>query len=125
MSSRPRAAHSPCQTESPAFVRFGEPEQSAVRAARRALANGWADTAVRERAALLRRAADRIEERFEEFVAAEVADTGKPVTQVWARSLACSGEPESLIWRYQACTLTVGPHDKATRTWPTAPEGTT
>ncbi|MEV5540263.1 2-hydroxymuconic semialdehyde dehydrogenase [Saccharopolyspora shandongensis] len=53
----------------------------AVQAARRALANGWADTAVRERAALLRRAADRIEERFEEFVAAEVADTGKPVTQ--------------------------------------------
>ncbi|WP_207954759.1 aldehyde dehydrogenase family protein [Saccharopolyspora elongata] len=36
----------------------------AVQAARRALANGWADTPVRERAALLRRAADRIEERF-------------------------------------------------------------
>ena len=31
--------------------------------------------------ALLRRAADRIEERFEEFVAAEMADTGKPITQ--------------------------------------------
>ncbi|MWA15550.1 2-hydroxymuconic semialdehyde dehydrogenase [Streptomyces sp. BA2] len=53
----------------------------AVAAARRALDGGWADTAVRERTALLRRAADRIEERFEEFVAAEVADTGKPVTQ--------------------------------------------
>ncbi|MBW0282216.1 2-hydroxymuconic semialdehyde dehydrogenase, partial [Rhodococcus sp. FH8] len=35
----------------------------------------------RERTALLRRAADRIEERFEEFVAAEMADTGKPITQ--------------------------------------------
>ncbi|MFI6432339.1 2-hydroxymuconic semialdehyde dehydrogenase [Rhodococcus oryzae] len=53
----------------------------AVRSARRALDNGWADTPVRERAALLRRAADRIEERFEEFVAAEMADTGKPITQ--------------------------------------------
>ncbi|HBF78653.1 MULTISPECIES: 2-hydroxymuconic semialdehyde dehydrogenase [Streptomyces] len=53
----------------------------AVAAARRALDDGWASTAVRERAALLRRAADRIEERFEEFVAAEIADTGKPVTQ--------------------------------------------
>ncbi|QBJ96490.1 2-hydroxymuconic semialdehyde dehydrogenase [Rhodococcus sp. ABRD24] len=53
----------------------------AVQAARRALDGGWADSPVRERAALLRRAADRIEERFEEFVAAEVADTGKPITQ--------------------------------------------
>ncbi|KAF2775115.1 2-hydroxymuconic semialdehyde dehydrogenase [Streptomyces sp. OM5714] len=53
----------------------------AVTAARRALREGWADTAVRERTELLRRAADRIEERFEEFVAAEIADTGKPVTQ--------------------------------------------
>ncbi|MEV0701236.1 2-hydroxymuconic semialdehyde dehydrogenase [Saccharopolyspora sp. NPDC050389] len=53
----------------------------AVQAARQSLANGWADTPVRERAALLRRAADRIEERFEEFVAAEVVDTGKPITQ--------------------------------------------
>jgi aminomuconate-semialdehyde/2-hydroxymuconate-6-semialdehyde dehydrogenase len=49
--------------------------------ARRALDNGWADTPVRERAALLRRAADRIEERFEEFVRAESADTGKPQRQ--------------------------------------------
>ncbi|MGC5341980.1 2-hydroxymuconic semialdehyde dehydrogenase [Streptomyces sp. DT24] len=53
----------------------------AVAGARRALGDGWATTAVRERTALLRRAADRIEERFEEFVAAEIADTGKPVTQ--------------------------------------------
>jgi aminomuconate-semialdehyde/2-hydroxymuconate-6-semialdehyde dehydrogenase len=52
----------------------------AVIAARRALDDGWVDTPVRERAALLRRVADRIEERFEEFVAAEVSDTGKPIT---------------------------------------------
>jgi aminomuconate-semialdehyde/2-hydroxymuconate-6-semialdehyde dehydrogenase len=52
----------------------------AVRAARGAL-DGWAATPVLARTALLRRVADRIEERFEEFVAAEVADTGKPVAQ--------------------------------------------
>lgn len=67
------------------FARVHEADKDlvdrAVTAARRALHDGWATTPVRERAALLRRAADRIEERFEEFVAAEVADTGKPVTQ--------------------------------------------
>jgi aminomuconate-semialdehyde/2-hydroxymuconate-6-semialdehyde dehydrogenase len=52
----------------------------AVRAARGAL-DSWAATPVAARAAVLRRVADRIEERFEEFVAAEVADTGKPATQ--------------------------------------------
>ncbi|TXG90468.1 2-hydroxymuconic semialdehyde dehydrogenase [Rhodococcus rhodnii] len=52
----------------------------AVTSARRALAD-WAETPVRERTALLRRAADRIEERFDEFVAAEIADTGKPLVQ--------------------------------------------
>ncbi|MEE4597171.1 2-hydroxymuconic semialdehyde dehydrogenase [Streptomyces sp. DSM 41524] len=57
----------------------------AVNAARRALDRGWADTPVQERVALLRRAADGIERRFEDFVAAEVRDTGKPVTQ--ARNL--------------------------------------
>ncbi|MGY0500344.1 2-hydroxymuconic semialdehyde dehydrogenase [Nocardia sp. FBN12] len=63
----------------------------AVAAARRALHRGWADTPVRERAELLRRAANRIEERFEEFVAAEIADTGKPITQ--ARELDVARAP--------------------------------
>lgn len=54
-------------------------------AAARAAAAGWGRTPVRERAAVLRRAADGIEARFDEFVAAEVADTGKPV--VLAREL--------------------------------------
>ena len=66
----------------------------AVTSARRALDNGWADTPVRERTALLRRAADRIEERFEEFVAAEMADTGKPITQ--ARELDVARAPDEL-----------------------------
>ena len=58
---------------------------NSVRSARRALHGGWAQAPVRERTALLRRVADRIEERFDEFVAAEVADTGKPIVQ--ARTL--------------------------------------
>ncbi|MGI5498836.1 2-hydroxymuconic semialdehyde dehydrogenase [Lentzea sp. CA-135723] len=44
-----------------------------------ATTSGWDRVPVRERAAVLRRAADGVEARFEEFVAAEVADTGKPV----------------------------------------------
>ncbi|WP_280447491.1 2-hydroxymuconic semialdehyde dehydrogenase [Nocardia cyriacigeorgica] len=67
-----------------AFARVHEADQAlvgrAVTAARGALGD-WSRTPVRERAALLRRAADRIEERFDEFVAAEIADTGKPITQ--------------------------------------------
>lgn len=54
----------------------------AVRAAREALAGPWGSMPVRDRVALLRRVADRIEERFDEFVAAEVQDTGKPVAMV-------------------------------------------
>ena len=52
----------------------------AVRAARGAL-DGWSARSVAVRAGLLRRVADRIEERFDEFVADEVADTGKPAAQ--------------------------------------------
>jgi aminomuconate-semialdehyde/2-hydroxymuconate-6-semialdehyde dehydrogenase len=53
----------------------------AVRAARSALDGRWGSTPVAARTALLRRAADRIQERFEEFVQAESADTGKPLRQ--------------------------------------------
>src|SRR5437588_12446434 len=52
---------------------------AAVQAARRALSGEWAKFSVRERAALLYKIADQIEARFDCFVAAEVADTGKPV----------------------------------------------
>jgi aminomuconate-semialdehyde/2-hydroxymuconate-6-semialdehyde dehydrogenase len=51
----------------------------AVGAARRALQGEWGRFGVRERAARLHRVADAIEARFDCFVAAEVADTGKPV----------------------------------------------
>jgi aminomuconate-semialdehyde/2-hydroxymuconate-6-semialdehyde dehydrogenase len=52
----------------------------AVEAARRALSGQWGKLSVRERAAALYKIADAIELRFDCFVAAEVADTGKPVT---------------------------------------------
>lgn len=52
----------------------------AVRAARFALHGEWGKLGVRERAARLHRVADAIEKRFDCFVAAEVADTGKPIS---------------------------------------------
>jgi aminomuconate-semialdehyde/2-hydroxymuconate-6-semialdehyde dehydrogenase len=51
----------------------------AVRAARKALQGEWGRLGIREHAARLHRVADAIEARFDCFVAAEVADTGKPV----------------------------------------------
>jgi aminomuconate-semialdehyde/2-hydroxymuconate-6-semialdehyde dehydrogenase len=52
----------------------------AVHSARRALNGDWGRLGVRDRAAALYRIAAAIEARFERFVEAEVADTGKPVT---------------------------------------------
>jgi aminomuconate-semialdehyde/2-hydroxymuconate-6-semialdehyde dehydrogenase len=51
----------------------------AVQSARRALSGEWGSLGVRERAARLYRVADAIESRFDDFVQAEVADTGKPL----------------------------------------------
>ena len=53
---------------------------SAVQAARRALKGPWGRMSVEERSQLLYKVADGIMARFDEFVAAEVRDTGKPVT---------------------------------------------
>ncbi|MEJ8859178.1 2-hydroxymuconic semialdehyde dehydrogenase [Variovorax robiniae] len=53
----------------------------AVQAARRALKGPWGQTTPEERAKMLHRVADVIERRFDEFVAAEVADTGRTVQQ--------------------------------------------
>jgi aminomuconate-semialdehyde/2-hydroxymuconate-6-semialdehyde dehydrogenase len=52
----------------------------AVHAARRAVHGEWRHLGVRERAARLHRVADAIEKRFDCFVQAEVADTGKSVS---------------------------------------------
>jgi aminomuconate-semialdehyde/2-hydroxymuconate-6-semialdehyde dehydrogenase len=51
----------------------------AVRAARNALNGSWGRSTATDRVKLLRRIADRIEERFDDLLAAEVADTGKPL----------------------------------------------
>jgi aminomuconate-semialdehyde/2-hydroxymuconate-6-semialdehyde dehydrogenase len=52
----------------------------AVQSARKALHGAWGSLTVRERVVRLHRVADAIESRFDCFVTAEVADTGKPVT---------------------------------------------
>ncbi len=50
----------------------------AVRAARAAVDGDWGNMTLAKRRALLIRVADRIEERFDDFLEAEIADTGKP-----------------------------------------------
>ncbi len=52
----------------------------AVEAGREALGGGWGRLPAEDRSRLLRRVAARMTERFDEFVAAEVADTGKPAS---------------------------------------------
>ncbi len=53
----------------------------AVAAARQALKGPWGKMSLPERCDLLQKVADRIDQRFDEFVAAEIADTGKPYSQ--------------------------------------------
>ena len=53
----------------------------AVQAARRALRGPWGRMSTAERCALLRKVAERIEQRSAEFVSAEIADTGKTLQQ--------------------------------------------
>lgn len=53
----------------------------AVAAARRAVEGDWGRMGDAERAALLRKVADRMEARFDDFLAAEIADTGKSQSQ--------------------------------------------
>ena len=52
----------------------------AAHAARRSLSGEWGRIGIRERASRLHKVADAIEKRFDCFVQAEVADTGKPVS---------------------------------------------
>lgn len=53
---------------------------AAVQAARAALKGPWGKMSIDDRAKLLHRVASRIEERFDEFLRAEILDTGKPVS---------------------------------------------
>ncbi len=57
-----------------------EQVNEAVNAAGRSLCGEWGQLGVRERAARLHKVADAIEKRFDCFVQAEVADTGKPIS---------------------------------------------
>jgi aminomuconate-semialdehyde/2-hydroxymuconate-6-semialdehyde dehydrogenase len=54
----------------------------AVRSARRALAGAWGRTSPTDRSALLYRIADEIDRRCEDFLEAEMQDTGKPLSMV-------------------------------------------
>lgn len=73
-----------------------ETVDAAVRAARSARSGSWGATSAEDRAAALRRIADGIEARFEEFVDAEVADTGKP------RELAATVDIPRAIGNFRA-----------------------
>lgn len=53
----------------------------AVSAARQALTGPWGNMNVNERAHLLHKVADIIERRFDDFISAEVLDTGRPLEQ--------------------------------------------
>lgn len=55
-----------------------EQVDAAVKAARAALKGPWGQLTIAQRTALLHKVADGIEQRAEEFVAAEISDTGKP-----------------------------------------------
>ena len=53
---------------------------AAVRAAKAALKGPWGTLSIDDRAKLLHRIADEIEKRFDEFLKAEIFDTGKPIS---------------------------------------------
>ena len=57
-----------------------EDVDAAVQAAKRALKGPWGKMTIPERVKLIIKVADEIERRFDDFLAAEVADTGKPVS---------------------------------------------
>lgn len=61
---------------------------AAVEAARAALAGPWGRTSPAERAAVMRRIADGIEARLDDFVEGECGDTGKPEKQARALDVA-------------------------------------
>ncbi|MFB7514829.1 2-hydroxymuconic semialdehyde dehydrogenase [Streptomyces sp. NPDC056144] len=88
----------------------------AVDAARAALRGPWASWGPAERARLLHRIADGIEARFEEFVDAECADTGKP------RELASTVDIPRAVANFRSyADLLVG---RAERSWNTpTPDG--
>ena len=55
---------------------------NAVQAAKNALHGEWGAMSQKDRSEMLNKVADEIEQRFDDFVAAEIADTGKAHAQV-------------------------------------------
>lgn len=78
----------------------------AVTAARHALAADWGSYSAERRAALLHGVADGIEKRFDDFVYAEITDTGKPVSQ--ARTLDVPRAAANLRFFANLVTTSVG-----------------
>jgi aminomuconate-semialdehyde/2-hydroxymuconate-6-semialdehyde dehydrogenase len=78
---------SPIDGQELSHVAQADPDavDAAVKAARRAQQGPWRSLSPVQRAEWLHRIADGIEARFDDFVSAEVADTGRPIAQ--ARSL--------------------------------------
>ena len=75
---------------------------AAVAAARAALRGPWGRMSEQERAAVLRRVADELERRFDDLVAAEVADTGKPSPRrapSTSRAARRTSGPSRTSWR--------------------------
>jgi aminomuconate-semialdehyde/2-hydroxymuconate-6-semialdehyde dehydrogenase len=72
--------HSPLDGEVIAVVAEAGREEvdAAVKSASKALTGPWGSNSLVERVELLHAVANEIDRRFEEFVAAEIADTGKP-----------------------------------------------
>jgi aminomuconate-semialdehyde/2-hydroxymuconate-6-semialdehyde dehydrogenase len=66
------------QVHAQAFEADAAIVDAAVEAARKAVAGEWGATPLAKRRALLYRIAEGIERRFDEFLEAEIADTGKP-----------------------------------------------
>ncbi|MBJ2153925.1 2-hydroxymuconic semialdehyde dehydrogenase [Paracoccus sp. IB05] len=74
------ANHFPTTGEVIGEIRSADRDQvdEAVGAARRALKGPWGRMSLAERVGLIRKLADGINARFDEFLAAEIRDTGKP-----------------------------------------------
>lgn len=74
----------PVNGQTIALINEASPEmiENAVASARNAQESTWGKMTVNERCALLHKVADRMAEREEEFIAAEIADTGKSLFQV-------------------------------------------
>lgn len=66
------------QAHAMAFEADSQVVDAAVAAARRCVNGDWGQMPLAQRRALLVKVADRIEQRFDDFLQAEIADTGKP-----------------------------------------------